>query len=762
MSNFPVPPPASNLAQFFPHLLSRGGGASPEITGGPSTNNQDVLSTVATTGGSSLSSRSVTSSAISAVGESIHGSEIHYQTNLDEDLDELQVTPITLYKSERRNNRGSLITVNDRYITYPIRNGLIRVIHQTSVSRVLLRGHENHVVNQVTFFRPEMDLLLSAGSDGHICIWNLVCADESDSITHDIVKKIPIHAQLVRWHPHNSECIGILNQSAFHMVNLANIGPDATVNAQMLGDHGAAMRTLKGSDGSPLNDFIFTPSGQHVFTASQGGTLCLYNLQDRALSPQRSFRPFGQESLHTLLYLTDNTLIIGSKANARISVWTSVTNVVEEPTCLQQLTMEKVSPMTEIVGNEYILQLDSTSTFLLVADRYRPVLHAVHMNQATNQMDNIRDFILTHPILSMTVSNRKPIDRGGYTNNRDLHEAGISSSMEMQLFCVQTTSIQQYHLRADQCFVANAEQDDEEDDQEETAPQFANLPPPLDVVTMEETKMQTVGAVTTEELMNLQPNVVPSGETTTGTTAAEEETQDVSATPSPSSHSLNTNYQSPSMEALGPQISAIVSETIRREMQTLLIPAMSRIVLHTMENAVVKPMQDSMQQLFTDKLIPVIESRMEKISHQMKNQSKINTSSIPAAIVKEVKNPVKESFKECFRDDIIPSFQGATQRMLKQINDTITRSVTDSTSKATTGKTSKMEEKIDQLITVMHELKSSIENQEQAQETEVTSVEALKEEMMTCVKRGDFESAFEIVSSHLSQILFLFSIQFMK
>lgn len=52
-----------------------------------------------------------------------------------------QMTPIASLKMELVLEHRCLIAVNDQYICYGLKQGMIRVINQSSGDRILLKGH---------------------------------------------------------------------------------------------------------------------------------------------------------------------------------------------------------------------------------------------------------------------------------------------------------------------------------------------------------------------------------------------------------------------------------------------------------------------------------------------------------------------------------------------------------------------------------------------------------------------------------------------
>ncbi|KDO22532.1 hypothetical protein SPRG_11714 [Saprolegnia parasitica CBS 223.65] len=93
-----------------------------------------------------------------------------------------------------------------------------------------------------------------------------------------------------------------------------------------------------------------------------------------------------------------------------------------------------------------------------------------------------------------------------------------------------------------------------------------------------------------------------------------------------------------------------MDKVVRKHLQAVLVPAIGRIVLHTMETNFVKPVTAQLEAQCKD-----LDARMAaSLTH----------------MVDDVKTPVRDAFRESFQSTIIPSFQAATQKMFEQINDT--------------------------------------------------------------------------------------------
>lgn len=521
-------------------------------------------------------------------GIPLTGERCQYEHGSSSESKELPVTPVTLYKSKRVSDYGDMISVNERYISYPIRNGLIRVISQLSVNRLLLRRHEHHSVTELSFFHDKSDLLLSSGTDDHVNIWKLT---ESDiGIQQEVVKIVPVQAQRVRWHPTDSNQIAVMNTCQVSVIEMTNVSPTGA------GVHSINSISIQcAGHESQVNDIGFSLDGNFIASAGTDGRVLLHSLWQATapctLGIHQVIVPCHGESVTRIIFGRNEQkqVIFGSKGSKMLSVWTDITSTT--PKHVQTLG---ISTSTD---TKHSVELDPSGQFIFVADRTQPILYVVHLSFTAMgmHMDNIREFSVAHPILSMTVSNRRPKRTG----------TPLVTHLELQLFCIQTAAIQQYHVLADECFI----------------------PPTVKETSMPSStsNLQTVGAVTTED--------------------------SVEKPASPESKAV-------APDALKDYITQTVRQVIRQEIQSVLIPAIGRIVLHTTENNIMQPLQQSVDLLIRDQVVPLVEKKLDE-------------DLLVKSIAEQVKEPVKESFRECFRASIIPSFQAATQKMLGQINSKI-------------------------------------------------------------------------------------------
>ncbi|CAI5710184.1 unnamed protein product [Peronospora effusa] len=799
-------------------------------------------------------------------GVRLSGETVEYHPRGEDASDEsrsLEVMPITLYNSERTSQLGNLISVNEHFISYPIRNGLIRVISQSSVDRLLLRKHENHTVTELAFFNSKSELLLSSGTDNHVAIW----AIQKDSMSRELVKLVPTQARRVKWHPSESNTIAIANGSLVFIADLSGVAADGS-GAKNLYD----ISVVCGQDsGHQINDMVFSPhNGECVITAGSDGFVQVYRVQDwqpgQSAEVIRRFEPFEGKTVDSLHFYGGNFfnqqgLFIGGESNTRLSLWNAALMESNTPVCYQTVLLRGE---THELLHETVF--DPTTQFLFVADRSKPLIYAFHLAPSSDALtprlfDNVTEFALAYPVLSMGVLNRTAPSQPA-RDGSDLTSMLGGLNFSMQLYCLQTQAIQRYHVAASECYIPGAHGFLEDD------------------IEASENVGQSVGAVTTEGESEISyqtaaesPRAASAAISAPETEIAEEDEDEEGSNagqeaplqmapngvaPTPSSPARSTrstrstgarslhlttagdaasvstssvtgemgmlpslrfyNRSSPSssvrafqdessvqydpsvddtasetqqqtliatlrrMEAaqlqrdeefrehmrgimgslsnhLTTQVSTQVEKSIQKQLQSVLVPAMGRIVLHTMENNFMKPVQNGFQHVISEQLIPLMERKLDdSLATSLPDQLANGVDDMVQRVVEDVRQPVRESFRECFQDILIPSFQAATQKMFEQINDTFvqgTRSAFESSGQNTSN--AKVASQLEQLTEVVESLSKQVEQLSLtvnaggmdvalapvAKSPEELQLEAQQGTVLDYIARNDWEEAFK-------------------
>ena len=106
---------------------------------------------------------------------------------------------------------GSVLDVNQHFLVYAVKNGLLRVLHRASPVRALLRGHTSKITD-ISFFQSG-DVLGTVG--GNLIIWRIF--HRSPDILSEKLLEIPNTlsgmSRLI-WHPFNPNQFWLLHHNA--------------------------------------------------------------------------------------------------------------------------------------------------------------------------------------------------------------------------------------------------------------------------------------------------------------------------------------------------------------------------------------------------------------------------------------------------------------------------------------------------------------------------------------------------------------------
>ncbi|DAZ99026.1 TPA: hypothetical protein N0F65_010912 [Lagenidium giganteum] len=773
-------------------------------------------------------------------GTRVTGEHVEYRSlgDTSEQSRSLEVTPITIYNSERASEMGNLISVNEHFISYPIRNGLIRVINQSSVNRILLRKHEGHAVTELAFFNHKTDVLLSSGTDNHIVIWAIT----EDPMSREVVRTIPTAAQRVLWHPSDMNRIAIVNGGVVFITDLTNVTPDGAGAENLY-----AISVTCNQSSSQIHDVAFSPCGNNIVMAGSDGFVTVYRLTDLQIGQRAEFvhrfQPFDGSAVNSLHFYGGNFtnqvgLLVGGDSNTKISLWNAPLSEATQPACYQTVSLLGSGASAAPATHETVF--DPSTQFLFVADRSKPIVYVFHLavspnNRTPRRFDNVTEFTLAYPILSMSILNRNcsQAPRGGDGND---YQSNDGFDFSMQLYCIQTQAIQRYHVAASKCYVPFK--------------QLARHAVEDEVPSVESNghAAQTVGAMTTEEESAEMSHQAAAESPRAGAApeteidlqlhpkvSADDERADSSVPTSPSRSAKLSNIvtndedeassligegggapslrsfarSSPTssmracqddtsmqyepslddvtsesaqqslisylrrMEAaqsqrdaqlreqmrvvmgnlgnhLTTQVTVQVEKAVQKQIQSVLVPAMGRIVLHTMENNFMKPVQNGFQHVIAEKLIPHLEEKLnDSLSSALPEQMENGVKEMVGRIVEDVQQPVRESFRECFQDIIIPSFQAATQKMFEQINDTFvkgTRTALEGNSNAQLKQlmdaVETLSRKVDQLA--LSGANGSVETKTKQLSPEEQQFQAHKQMVQQYIAKQDYEEAFKL------------------
>lgn len=189
------------------------------------------------------------------------------------------------------------------------------------------------------------------------------------------------------------------------------------------------------------------------------------------------------------------------------------------------------------------------------------------------------------------------------------------------------------------------------------------------------------------------------------------------------------------------KLTATYQQILGSAIQSVLIPAMGRIVLHATENNIMTPMRQMLENTFVDKMNTNMEGQLDKALQE--KVPKIIHSALQKAtkdVVHDLNTPVKESFRACFEESIIPSFQAATQKMIKQINSNVNKSINTTDPTPIQQQLTSMQGQLSQLTKAVESLSEKINCQPQT-----LTKSSSKETIDTLLQSADYDSAFQQV-----------------
>jgi WD40 region of Ge1, enhancer of mRNA-decapping protein len=129
-----------------------------------------------------------------------------------------EIASFTAERADHAINGASILAVNQHFIVYAVKNGLIRVLHRHSAMKALLRDHHGEVVSDIQFFQ-DGEILATVGAtdtgrtstsepststSSKVIVWRIF--ERASEIVADQMLEIrsnSIQMTRVVWHPFN-------------------------------------------------------------------------------------------------------------------------------------------------------------------------------------------------------------------------------------------------------------------------------------------------------------------------------------------------------------------------------------------------------------------------------------------------------------------------------------------------------------------------------------------------------------------------------
>ena len=658
---------------------------------------------------------------------------------------EIPVTPITLYKSESLSEYGKVMTVNEEYIAYPIRNGLVRIIHQASVHRTLGRELTGYTVTDLAWQGP---YLIAAGKarhddnlqveNGKMIVWKMNHTEEG--VLHEVVYENEVVCDRLVCHPTKGHRFVSMHGVMVTVLQMVHSG---AWNLERLELH---------EHDEQVVDIAWSPTGQHVVTVTSS-EVAVFGMDTGKMTSSTEGLDFC-----SVVYLNSNRMLVGQESNTVLNLYTADVTLVQT---------------VRIPEGKYTIAIDRSGAYIVIANTQVAKLMVIHFDEASGRMNNLREFDVSHPILSMTVFTKSFLDP--------------REELELELFCIQTQAIQQYHIATSRCYVPG------------TGAEVATAPTLNKMLSNEQvvagplegkkengdlspfpilTSMDTAGPDDVISLANDMPTDQGSLTHSSECTPTVDPRPVLFTMPASRGSSNAAARQERGFDTVEiAKMEELFTSVFRSEMKSTLLPAISRIVTNTSEQHVLNPLQShletivptlatnvsrSMSSLFTG---PVFTRQLSEC---------LTTSSSNMAIGLE--KPMRAAFSSAFQEHIIPSFQGATQKMVKQINSSLANSLSKNNTPLTSENavlTKKIDDLTHQMSTLVEtvgtltEMIASLQStvRTQIRRESAASIEGLpvvidvKAELMKMVSDGHFAAAFEKALSAESVDLVFFLCQ---
>jgi hypothetical protein len=353
----------------------------------------------------------------------------------------VQVAPITVLKSEFRKELINQIAVSDTYICYALKNGSLRVLHRSTASRALLRGHTSSITD-LAFFGPDDSFLASSDKAGTVMVRKIVEAPDAPSEVLLFQATLPELAGSnikLAWYPIDPTVLAFAANGTLFLAVIEAFSDAPTVSTAPL------FQMPLGSAGM-VTCLAFSPNGQLVAVADDSGAVQTWRVGNKEAGSiidqgsAVSFRPYGAQPAATARFLPCSSfprpvLVTGDATNRTLQLW--ALQEAGQPELLQTVQLDCAGGFFShacVVGQHGLLLLANTA---------RSQVHALHISEtaASVAFDYLASFTVAQPILSCTAV---------------LEPAGGRPAV--QLYCIQTEAIQQYTVDPEACAPLEADE----------------------------------------------------------------------------------------------------------------------------------------------------------------------------------------------------------------------------------------------------------------------------------------------------------------
>jgi len=414
-----------------------------------------------------------------------------------------QTNQIATFEASKNDDciNGRIVDVNQHFVVYGVKNGLIRVLHRGSPLRTLLRGHKGQQVTDIRFFQ-DGDVMATAAK-GHgtssVMIWRIF--EHSPEIQSEILLEISTTKFAifrVIWHPFNPNQFWMIHTDARHQTVATLVETTRITTTQhATEDHAVcefhddfvimpgAVQLSMGSSNviGNLTDLCWSErETRYVLSTYDSGDIILWDLkqlnpkpnENGTVSPEPLCILKEEVPLSRCLFLphengadrgNDNEtwtscFVTASENNCVLTLWSAFSKL-SKPAKLQVVSLEhslSSSCLVDVCSGPAPADASPPSCFLVMADRTHGQIAAFHCRSVWNNeegknkkallvgCDYVVPFHTKFPTYSWTVTTVPTTD----ITEEELSEQG-GLVFDMKLFAYQSTAVQSLTLTSYMC-----------------------------------------------------------------------------------------------------------------------------------------------------------------------------------------------------------------------------------------------------------------------------------------------------------------------
>jgi len=388
---------------------------------------------------------------------------------------QLQVAPITVLKSEYREQVVHQIVSNTSYICYGLKQGHIRVLNKETANRALLKGH-TCMITDMRFYAATSNLLASCDQSGRVFVRKIFEGSPEVGIQEEVLVSHSfdvgdLATRHLAWHPHMENLLVVLTKDRIAFINVpptSGLASSPDFAQPILPEQ----PTFMPGQNKAFTALAFSHQGDLLAASTSDGTVEVWAMppdlaskqqfEPLAATPHLSFTAFGGEhsgkaAACSMDFLPSRTphsvLVVANPTASWLELWVVSHREGSQLTaeCTYKLQLQSSSEGPSAFFNHLLVQPNFSVVVLANTKRKQVyVLHAHRDAQGSHAVfDHLCLFEVRLPILSMST-----LTEPGYEHG--------SPVQEFHLYCVQTEAIQQYTLHPSACFPpADLEEDEQ-------------------------------------------------------------------------------------------------------------------------------------------------------------------------------------------------------------------------------------------------------------------------------------------------------------